>query len=176
MSPTEADRRRATDLEFALRDFVVQVGDDELRTRALFASRADGGATSLTSRVGRFLRLAEPVVLPAATLGALSKVEVWVSTVPCVQMTDIRRTRCLLTTESPDLVTQSRRARGESGRSSLVRGIQLNQDRRLTAYGLALDSPPPLTRLLRCPPVFSLRTAPRVRSSSEAMLCCADYG
>lgn len=78
------------DLEFAFRYFIVQVGDDELRTRALVASRADGGATSLTSRVGRFLRLAEPVVLPAATLGALFKVGVGVSIVPWRQITDIR--------------------------------------------------------------------------------------
>ena len=74
---------QATDLEFAFGYFIVQVGNDELRTRALVASRADGGATSLTSRAGRFLRLAEPVVLPAATFRALSKVGVRVSIVPC---------------------------------------------------------------------------------------------
>ena len=90
-------------------------------------------------------------------------------------MTGHRRTRCLLTTKGTQPRHSLARGGHKAGRSSLGRGIRLDQAGRLTAYGLALDSPPPLTRLLPCPPVFSLRTAPRVRSSSEAILYCAEY-
>lgn len=62
-----------------------------------------------------------------------------------------------------------------AGPSRCCRGPVVAGTWRLTAYGLALEpAPPPLTR--RGAPgrsleaVFSLRTAPSVRSSSEAIV------